>query len=234
MTTTVTPEKPAEVAKTSTLDNIKALVKRSPDFNSVLKGLAQSYAPAAKPKVASLPVISEDDHSAIKKLVSVFGVVAPTSRRKLAPAERDALMTERETLDTVDKLVTKRKEAIRTIAYHHLDIEAEEDGLVDENTPRDKDGHYILEGFVDTGHAKGFKRSPRDGTAVLTVDAIRTLEGLGVITHDEFLEATKQTRIVHDDGILNLLKRRPELTQAFADAVSYTGRTSAMTLAAEK
>lgn len=178
--------------------------------------------------------ITANEEAALEKVTKVFGSVIPTERRKLDVGEISQLIEERDTLQTLKKMAEDRiSEGIRTTIFNHLDIVAEENGEADENTPRSKDGHYIL-----PGEARGnpddetkFKREVRQSSPALDAAALKSLaddpefEGF---THEDYLSMTTQVRQVDENKVMIALKKNPKLIHAIAEATRPGSKTAAL------
>ena len=174
-------------------------------------------APAITPKVAA----------ALAELPAVFGSVVPTERRRLTAEELDSLLTERQTMDTILKLVKDRKDSsIRTTILNHIDVELE-GRLTPEQLAeidRDADGHYYHDEKVtvpDTG--KAFSWEITDGSSVLSHDKLKELDQAGLIDHDLYLEITEPVRVVNEQKLLLAMSKQPEEVLGIVRAASVPG-----------
>lgn len=194
-------------------------------LNEVLAIIAPSddVAEVSVPSNIPLPaVISVKQRAALQHLSEVYGTVVPTSRRKLDAVERKKLLEERLTLDEIEKLSKKRKEAIRTTAQNHFDVLAEEEDRANSKTPRDKDGHYILEAEVDIPDTElKFRRELRNGSPSVN---LRLLEALANdpdvegFTRKEFNAMTTPVRVIDEHKVMMQLKKNPALVRILAQA----------------
>lgn len=167
--------------------------------------------------------ISADQRKALERLVEVFGQIVPTERRTLWSAEVSSLLEEKAALAAITKMSKDRTEGIRTTVYNHLDVEAEGEPFDLSDTPRDKDGHYILKGEVSgTGdQGKRFTREIREGAPSLDLVELKALadsEDFPEFTHQTYLSMTTQTRVVDEAKIMLALKKNPSLVKVIAAA----------------
>lgn len=203
-----------------------------------LDDLVRRLVPEPKSDRAStkLPLpttIPEKARAALARLPEVFGRIVPTERRKLDPVEITALCEERETLDTVERLAKNRKEDLRTTVLNHFDVLAEEGGRVDDTTPRDKDGHYILghDQSVD-GMDFRFTFEVKEGSAGIVTDEMKwrmLAEDPDVpeFTHQDYLDVTDQVRVVNEHKVMLKLQKRPELVRLLPRVANRTSKTAA-------
>jgi hypothetical protein len=92
--------------------------------------------------------------------------------------------------------------------------EAELDGTADESTPRDGKGFYLL-----AATRPGYAREVRSGTPSADAQELAQLDVEGAISHEDYLAATKQVRVVSEEGFLRLVARKPHLLPALRRAV---------------
>lgn len=196
------------------------------DFDDLLKLVAP---PAERlPLPAKLPSpakITDDERTALGKLTRVFGKVVPTERREITAAEVDLLLEEREVLKTIEGLVERRKDDIRTTVLNHFDLAYEatlprdDNGapVVPDDVYRDKDGHYVVGQHINGAESeKCFSGEPRKGSVVVTAADLEALEGQGEITHEDYLSMTEQTRSFDQNKAMLYLKRKPGLIAKLA------------------
>lgn len=216
---------------------VAQLESGSLSIEDLLKALAPESAPLPE-KVPEPPLpaaITDEQREALERVVEVFGSVVPDKRRELGADEIAKLEEEKRVLDTLKKMAEKRiKEGIRTAIFNHLDVKAEEAGLVDENTPREeKTGHYILE-----GEARGEPDTPQVFKRVVsnyspTLDPI-VLEALAEdpdfpeFTRKDYLAMTTQTRVVDEHKVMVALKKNPRLIHAIAKATRPGSKTASL------
>lgn len=226
----------AEAEPTATSTEVEQVVKAVgagdiENYRDLLTKLARTRTTEIVPLPAEPPVpatITDKAKAALNRLPKVFGKVVPTTRRMLEDQEVKDLVAERETLDEIEKMAKDRKEAIRTTVFNHLDVEfeakhADEVG----ETPREENGHFVVTGEIKVpGVDKRFTREVRSGSVDLTSDDLKALEAEGLITHQDFLDATEPIRYLNENKLMLLLKRKPELVRVIAPRIK-TSKTTA-------
>jgi thioesterase domain-containing protein len=160
-------------------------------------------------------VITDEEQEAIDTLPDFYGSVVPTTRRELAPIELADLFNERRVLDLVLAVVARRKEDIRTSVLNHFDVEAEKAGTVDAETPRDKDGHYILAADVPIPGA-GVKYAWEVSQGAADISSADLKEAL---SHEDWLAVTEPVRVFDEHKAILHLKKRPQLLATLAGIV---------------
>jgi hypothetical protein len=130
----------------SALSPVKAVLAKGKTLAEVLSGLVRPQKQQKMVKVAKATPLTDADKEALSLLPAVYGVVCPTARETLTPQERTLLMQERLIVDVVLGVAERRKEAIKTIICNDFDVTFETDNLVDEMTPVNGEGHYLLMG----------------------------------------------------------------------------------------
>lgn len=210
-------------------------------MSDLLKALAPHAVAEGKPSTPTptAAVISDDERKALAKVVEVFGQVCPTEKRALLATEQDALIEEKQCLDTVKKMAEKRlTEGIRTIVFNHFDTEAEADEDFDpEQVERDKSGFLLTDGEAPgTGNTgKKFTREVREGAPTLDVDGLKALADdpdFEEFTHKDFLAMTRQVRVVDENRVMEVLKKKPTLVTAIARATKPGKKTVSLNLRA--
>ena len=183
-------------------------------------------APSKPPlPVAITPKVAE----ALKQLPAVFGSVVPDERRILSDAELTKLLEERDTIDSIIKTLTERKEkSIRTTVLNHLDV-ALEDELSEQPerlaaTDRDKEGHYYHSAKANVGDTgKAFSWEVQDGSSVLSPEKLKELDEAGEIDHKLYLEITTPVRVINEQKLLLAMGQQPEEVLATIKAASIPG-----------
>lgn len=185
--------------------------------------------PAALPVPApSLPaVITPAQRKALERLPEVFGKVSPAEVRAVEPQEITDLLDERQTLATIKGLVEARMtDGIRTIILNHNDKVFERDATEEQikETPKDKEGHYIVGGKhpgTPGENDKQFSVETGKGTVVLDPNALQALaadEDEPWFTHKDYIAMTTQTRVFDEAKVMLLLKKKPNLVRAVQKA----------------
>lgn len=200
--------------------------KGSIKLSDLLKRIAKKPEPYKPPTKTPLPaVLTEKERQALETFHQVFGKVCPTERSAVTEEQLDLLVQERDVLDVIEKMIAKRKEAIRTIVFNHFDtqrdpsLDRDEDGNIT-GVEWDKDGFYILPERVSVpSQGKAFTREVSEGTAGLTEAKLRALDEQGVISHEDYLEMTDQTRVVNEAKVLLRFRKNPKLVAAIGSAI---------------
>lgn len=221
-------------AQDEAIDKAIAAVKEKPlSLNEIAKIVAPPREAAKVPESIPLPaVISESQRKALEDLSHVYGQVVPAEKRALLPDEVRSLLTERRTLDEIEKLAKVRKDDIRTTVFNHFDVEAEGAGIP-EGAEKDKDGHLILKGEVVVPGEGKFSRSVRSGSVSINPDKIKELGDdpeVEWITHEDYLACTTQVRVFDEEKAALLLRKKPELIRAIALASERTSSVAAFTV----
>lgn len=184
--------------------------------------------------------VSEEEAKAIAELVThIEHLVIPSTKRVMEQGEIANHIDTRLKLDYVEDVIDRAKKAIRTSAFNHFDRVAEANGLVTDTTPKNKDGHYVLEdktSMAVPGMEKKFTRevskgSLSFGTSATLADRLREAEDQGLISHADYLKVTKQTRILDEQAFFEAAQADESLfaalafiTQARADTASLNVR----------
>jgi hypothetical protein len=212
------------------LSPVSAVLAKGKTLGEVLTGLVKPKK-AEKPTKVALPAkLTEADKEAIAQLIRVYGQVCPQDRVTLTPAQLTAIMSERLVLDQVEKIVKNRKEGVRTTVLNHIDIALEVEGSVNDMTPLEKDGHYLLAGThqvpaPDTHMVWSWEVSP--GTPDINPAKLYDLchsEGSG-LTHKDWLAMTFQPEVVDpprkfdEAKAMAHLQAHPELLEHLEDAM---------------
>ena len=209
----------------STLSPVSATIAKGKTLAEMMAGFLKPTPPAVVPKVALAARLTIEDRQAIAELMEVFGSVNPQERVAITPAEVASIMGERLKLDAVLTLLEKRKEGIRTTILNHLDVLAEEAGLVDSSTPLDKDGHYLVANKAPaSGTHKVFAWEVSPGKPTFNVTLFYEMchtEGTG-LTHKDWLACSFEPEIKRqfsEDRAISHLQAHPELLEILAQAM---------------
>ena len=190
-------------------------------WDELMDALAPEVPSADDAAVAPLTPITQDHRDAIATLESIYGSVAPESRRTLDTQELRDLHEERAVLKTVETMAKDRGNQIRTYILNHADILAEQDGL-DKTAAREKDGHYATARRIPIdGTTSDWSVEPRDGSASLDVNILKALaesDEVDGFTHDDYIAMTKQTRVFDETKAMKVLADRPELVEVIKRA----------------
>lgn len=172
----------------------------------------------AFPDLAPKVEITAEDAAALVALPAVFGKVQPTERREITQDEANALMKEAQVLKTISDLLDGRDEAIKTIIRHHLDVQAEKEGVAGPDTPRTPSGNYAVPGVVDAPETgQRFTRILTKGTTSINSARLKELYDAGQVSREQYLAFTREERVFDemkareairkDNSLLGLLAR---------------------------
>jgi hypothetical protein len=210
------------------LSPVAAVLAKGKTLGEVLSGLVRPKKTEKPTKVALPTKLTDADTAALALLVKVYGGVCPQERIILTPAELTDIMNERRIIDQVAKVVENRKEGIKTTVCNHFDVTFETGGLVDETTPVNADGHYLLMGThkvaaEGTNHDWSWEVS-KGGDPKLNPDKLYELchtEGSG-LTHKDWLGMTYEpqvTRKFDEEKALDYIKAHPEIFELLEGAM---------------
>lgn len=216
-------------------------------------------APSLPAKVASAKEITKAQRDAMARVPKVYGSVVPTEPRALEPGEVRDLIDERGTLDEVKKMTETRIADITLTVHNHLDAVYEDfiteqrlertrkvaaAGGDEQSVPpvqmadRDPKGHYVTAGTAEVeDRDKVFSREVRHGAPSLNVAALKALdtgEPDALLTHEEFLSMTTQTRVFDESKVMLALRKNPALIKAIAAATTPGGDSTAVYLRNKK
>lgn len=175
------------------------------------------------------PLVLEEKHrKALALLPKVFGKVVVDKRRRLTSDEIATLHEERETVKTVMGVLEGRADAIAENIRHHVDVQAEKDGLADpETTLRDAQGHYILArpqnptrvNIPGTNEAFSLEyRSGSTGTASVDNNLLLDLYESGKISREEYLAVTAERRVFDEEKATKAVIKNPALLDVIKQA----------------
>lgn len=160
------------------------------------------------------PALTESQKEALKRLPDVYGKTIVTAVRKLKPAEKQALVEEREVIDEVLGVLEKRKaSSIREVLANHMDIVTPEEKR--EGARHDGKGHLAVkhEDPVD-GTGKKIQRSVSGGKPRLTIEHVEALHAEGLIDRKTYLAITKKPdlpRVLDEDSLHKAIQKNPAL-----------------------
>ena len=144
--------------------------------------------------------------------------------RPLTPAESEELIRERVALDALKKYTETRMDAIKAMVHNTLDVQAEIDGLVTEDTVIDSSGHFVVAGSIDVpSEGKRFSREVRAGAPHLSAESLDDLaeDPESEFTHEDYLACTTQVRVFDEAKATLWLREHPEVgVAAFAEAMT--------------
>lgn len=172
-----------------------------------------------KADLAVVERVGENLMRNISELPTVFGKVDPKSARSLNKTELAELLAEKERIDAVEKDIKKRKDRIHAILSDHFDGVARRQRLVDENTPQDDKGHYLLasKGKPETqpveGSGKYFTRERSSDTTVFSMDLLEAALAAGDVSRADYLAVTRpvRTREIDEEKIKRMFLSKKQL-----------------------
>jgi hypothetical protein len=186
--------------------------------------------PAVIPTLPPARVLNDKQRAALAGLPEVYGGVTIAERRTLGVAEVKSLLAERMVIDAVMEPLEERLADIRTLLFTHWDIKAEEDGLVDDDVKRDKDGHYILAAEAPVeGQPKKFTREVRGGAAFMNEAKLKALvdDPNSPLTREQYLAITKPVRVYDEGRFMHAVDKDPSILDAIQAAVEPAKKTAA-------
>lgn len=225
------------------LSPVAAVLAKGKTLGEVLSGLVRPKK-ATKPTKVALPVkLTDADKEAMALMVQVYGGVCPTERVTLTPAELAQIMKERRIIDQVAKAVDNRKEGIKTIILNHFDVTFETEGVVDEMTPLNPEGHYLVMGnhkipAEGTNHVWSWEVS-KGGNPQLSEEKLYELchtEGSG-LTHKDWLAMTyvpEVSRRFDEAKTFDYIKSHPEVLEHLEGAMDVPNPRGALFTRKEK
>lgn len=212
------------------------LAKKDVSLIDVLKAFnATLVSPEAEKEtpLPKSPAVSAEVGVILRGLPGTLaGIGLPTTRRELSVEERTELTQVFEELQEALSGLKVSETQFKTAFQQHFDAHARAEGLIGPTTLRNKDGFAILrddESAAVEGLDKKVVRQTTIPTPVLTNDALQLLEEAGILTHAEYLAATRPVREVREEGVLALVRERPELIAELA-AVAVLPRAASNTV----
>lgn len=181
-------------------------------WDELLDKVAKRTEVAAPAKLTLPAKLGTKEAAAISHLPEQFGSVQPDTLRALTPSEIDSLLAERRTVDTVAKLVTRRKTDIAAIvkAHHNATLDAQ-----GESGPTAKDGTYAVPArYAGEDDEQVFSVEPRSGGVNVDLDALLIDADdpeVADLSHDDYLALTRPVRVLDPDKAAKLVRERPEL-----------------------
>jgi len=186
-----------------------------------------------KPDI-SVPKISEEALEAIRRLPEVYGKVVPKTDRQLSRQELVDIVTERQIIDTVLKVIKERKdESIRETLANHLDnVYKQPEGSRPPGT--DTKGHLAVKQDVEVeGLGKKVARSVSGGKPYLDIAGVEMLHAQGKIDRKTYLKITKRTevpRVLDQEGLVKAMKEDPDLGFLLAGVTKHTPTITTITV----
>lgn len=186
-------------------------------------------APNSTPKPAKPLAFSVEEEAALSDITFRMDEMAwPVSRRELTATQQDRLLAFYNTTHLAAKALERAKETIRTAFFNHLDVQAEAAGVAKpDETPRDKNGHYLLPGEIAVeGQEFRMTREVTDPSVDLNAEDLKALVDLGALPHETFLALTTQVRVVDEDKVMAAVRKDPALLATLSHATRVTRRGS--------
>lgn len=212
MTTTTEPN--ALDVVTSGLQGLKKGDKTLGEVLQLALGVAQAT-PSDTPPLPENFSLNAEVVQTLKTLVATLnGLTPPERRRELTEGEKEDFTLALQDANEVKKAVTATEDKLKQVFQNHADVRAITEGKVGPETRVNKDGYYVLpdkESMAVSGLAKKVIRSVVEPDPVLTDEALRLLEKKGLISHAEYLGATRQVREPDEAGLVKLIEARPGL-----------------------
>jgi hypothetical protein len=196
------------------------------DLATVIKNLADRKVTAAPEKPAVAPKVVPVQKAALAALNRLSDELTttelPTERRALTLKEQRELLALASDAKSAKKALDMAVAGVKTAVFNHFDVNLEEDNYVDELPVDPKTGHYLVENQMEVpGSGKKFVRQLAQGSPTVTGDALRRLFEEGKLTRRQYYAATyrPEVRPVDEDGLLDLLKTKPELLDVLAEVI---------------
>ena len=220
--TSLVPHQDAELLKDG--DSLTDVLTRLADS----KVVAEAERPSTPPKI--IPVTPEA-MAALKRLSVDLGAVAlPSERRALTDTEANHLILLHRDTKAAEKALKMTAASVKEAVFNHLDVRLEEDNEP-EALPVDKNGHYLVKGeFEPKGTGLRFCRELRQAAPDITGEDLLSLYEGGKITREQYLKATRQVRVVDEEGLLKVIKTDPTILEALAEVVEPGAVTAAFTV----
>lgn len=228
------------------LNRGKEVLKKTTDLNTVATAMVTDELAVQEttpfPKIPGARELTEDLRELIASIPGVFSQVNLDERRTLKEHELVALRKEQKALDTVVKALDKRIEDIKEIVRTGMDADAEERGLaipkaivkrgqtVEQATPRDKDGHYILAKgkgrpyrlpINNTGEV--YSQEYRNGSVTVDGQKLMEMHERGEIPRDVMLAFTREARVLDEAKAAAYIRDHPEEGLEYLKAITTIG-----------
>lgn len=178
------------------------------------------------PKVPAVPPITKEQKAALKRIVAVYGKVAPAERTDLSAAQIEALADERTVIETVIKFLAMRKnDSIRETVSNHFDVVVEQQAKetdTEQLPPRDAKGHYTVKQEVAAlAHGKKFVRQVSSPAPWISDEMLLDLYEDGTLTRKQYLAMTcepKVKRVFDPEKFVEAAIKDPALVFLLAEA----------------
>jgi hypothetical protein len=187
-------------------DNLESLLTRV----ASRKVVAEPEVPHKTPKVVAVPPRQK---AALKHLArDLDGFELPSERRTLTEAEQRSMVLMTHDAKAAAKAVSAATAAIKTAVFNHFDVTLESDNDIEDLPYDEASGHYLVDcELLVEGTGLKFTRELRQGSPDLTHEHLLALYEDGKLTRDEYLKATRQVRVVDEDGVMKVIRNRPDI-----------------------
>lgn len=212
-----------------------ALFQEKASAQSVFRAATEPPAPVVRPStpLPQNPELNASSAVLLDLSSQLANLELPDTHRQLSPAEQKAVVDALAALKPVVKALTASESQIKAALFNHFDDEAAKKGLIDEETPRTKEGWAVLEGEVASGAHRAV-RQVSNGSISLPLSGLEELEERGEISHGEFLAMTTQTRVVDEDKVLSWMRKNPGRVSSLASATTRQGDKASLYLRGPK
>ena len=221
-----------EQAITQIADTLRA--SKDADLVALLVDSFTVSTTSTAPMKVKVPVLTDQHRADLKALPEVFGKVQVTEPRLLTEAETRDLVIERDTIDRLLTVLSKRKdETLRENLANHMDRLAEEEGIATEET--DAKGHYFVKQDVPVeGTGRKIQRIVSEGKASVDSAMLERLHEEGVLTRQEYLSLTSPPTVKRNfdpDKARKAVLKDPALLEKIAAAVKAPRKTNTIKVA---
>jgi hypothetical protein len=210
-----TTDETAEVTETALVRGVRTLVSKSKSFSaaellSTVAGIRKTETgvlvdigrdtPLPKGRVALSPE-SKDQLSEVVEFLD--GLSLPETHRLLTPRELAALTPKYKLVTALAAQFKDAGESIKVAVNNHLNIKAEREGLVGDETEQDTHGNWAVE--VDTADDVPdadlrFNRGYRKPSVDIDPDILLDLKNQGKISTAVYNKVTRPVRLVDEHG----------------------------------
>lgn len=203
--TQLVPQTP-DTLKVQDEDNLSTLLTRV----ASRKVVAEPEVPHKTPKVVPVSPAQQKALQHVSRDLKVTEL--PSERRLMSPTEIHNLAVLGKDVKTAEKVLSIANAGIKTAVFNHLDVGLEISNSGEDLPYDEKSGHYLVGGDVVVEEAGlRFCRELRQGSPDLTADHLLSLYEDGKMTRTEYLKATRQVRVLDEDGLMKVLRTRADL-----------------------
>lgn len=225
------PQVSQEIEKTAVSAAIEKLEKKSVTLDDLAKIFAPKSLLPVKPVNLPKPTsISDDERLALDHLEKVYGSVVPSARRAITVDEVAKIAEERNTLDQIERIIARRKVDIRTTLMNHFDVIEEAMARVDDTTPTDKDGHYLIPEEISIPDSEfKYTREIRQGNPGISSIKLKNL-----VDEKSWEAMTVEARVFDEHKAILYLREHPELLSKIAEATEPAQVTATLNIRKNK